>query len=78
MLKMVSKNFKSIFRKGDLVGRWGGEEFLAILLVISENELKVLSEKARMLVEKSTLRSDNTDDVTPKNCTNFKVSKMIK
>lgn len=58
VLKMVAKTFKSAFRKGDLIGRWGGEEFLAILPGVSEGELETISEKVRSLVEKSILRSE--------------------
>lgn len=59
VLKMVSKTFKSAIRRNDLIGRWGGEEFLAILTGVSEEELKAITEKVRGLVEKSALRHEN-------------------
>lgn len=59
VLKMVAKTFKSAIRKNDLIGRWGGEEFLAILTGVSEEELNTISEKVRGLVEKSALRHEN-------------------
>lgn len=59
ILKMVAKTFKNTFEKTDLVGRWGGEEFLAVLKGISEEELKTISEKVRVLVEKSFIKNGN-------------------
>jgi diguanylate cyclase (GGDEF)-like protein/PAS domain S-box-containing protein len=55
VLKMVSKTIGGIIRATDLVGRWGGEEFVAIFSGVNEKELWMLSEKIRMLVENSTL-----------------------
>ena len=40
----------------DILGRWGGEEFLCILPLSAPDKLGILSEKLRMLVEKSELR----------------------
>ena len=31
VLKMLAKTMKNLTRKNDLIGRWGGEEFLAII-----------------------------------------------
>ena len=55
VLKMVSKTFLSALRKNDFIGRWGGEEFVAVLRGVSEAELKVIAEKVRTMVEKSEL-----------------------
>jgi len=55
VLKMVAKTFRDIFRKNDVVGRWGGEEFLAVLKESSLDELKEITERTRLLVEKSEL-----------------------
>ena len=55
VLKMVSKTFLSALRKNDFIGRWGGEEFVAVLRGVSEVELKVIAEKVRTMVEKSEL-----------------------
>lgn len=60
VLKMISKTFKTILRKNDLIGRWGGEEFLAVLTAVSEEELKKISEKVRALVERSVIRNEET------------------
>ncbi len=57
VLKVISKTLQSSVRKNDLVGRWGGEEFIAIFSGISQENLKIITEKLRMLVENSTLRN---------------------
>ena len=59
VLKMLAKTIKNLVRKNDLIGRWGGEEFLAIITGVSEEELKLILEKVRALVEKSVLRHEN-------------------
>ena len=44
-----------------MVGRWGGEEFLAILYdVASKEQLKLVAEKLRAMVECSRLDNDST------------------
>ncbi len=64
-IKMVAKTLKNAFRKSDLVGRWGGEEFMAILTAVNKDELELISEKARKLIENSVLRTnDCTFNVT--------------
>lgn len=56
VLRMVAATLKQNLRKTDVLGRWGGEEFLAILYdVISFDALKSISEKLRTLVEFSRL-----------------------
>ena len=55
VLKMVSKTLKNALRSSDFVGRWGGEEFLAILRCNSNEDLLAISEKIRVLIENSEL-----------------------
>lgn len=58
-LRMVAATLESNLRQSDVVGRWGGEEFLAILYdVLSLESLKILSEKLRILIEHSWLDVD--------------------
>ena len=56
VLKMVAKTLKNSFRKNDFVGRWGGEEFMAVLTGVDEDDLFTIANKARTLVEMSSLR----------------------
>lgn len=53
ILKMVARVFASSARPFDLFGRWGGEEFIAIIRNIDENGLMVAAERVRQLVKNS-------------------------
>lgn len=57
VLKMVSKTYGNALRRNDVVGRWGGEEFIAVLSGADEQGSTVAGEKIRMLVENSVLRT---------------------
>jgi len=60
VLGMVTATFHHSIRVTDTIGRWGGEEFVAILNNIEdENTLKQIAEKVRMLVEQSHLDLDD-------------------
>ena len=54
VLKMVSKSLQKNIRSVDQVGRWGGEEFIIILPNTNLADLSEISEKLRLLVEKSS------------------------
>jgi len=56
VLKMVAKTYSNSVRSSDYVGRWGGEEFIVIFSNCNEDKLKKLSERIRMLVEKSCVK----------------------
>lgn len=56
VLKMVANTFQSAMRKSDFIGRWGGEEFVAILRGVNHSELRVIAEKVCKLVEQSGLK----------------------
>ncbi|MBI4833541.1 MAG: sensor domain-containing diguanylate cyclase [Planctomycetes bacterium] len=56
ILKMVAKTMSSALRSFDFLGRWGGEEFVAIAVNVDKNELYGIAEKLRHLVEKSGLK----------------------
>jgi diguanylate cyclase (GGDEF)-like protein/PAS domain S-box-containing protein len=53
VLKMISQTLISNIRSFDCVVRWGGEEFLVILVNIKSEYLNALVEKLRILVESS-------------------------
>lgn len=61
VLKMLSKVFIEVTRTSDLVGRWGGEEFIGIFVGINKADLYKISEKIRMLAEKSSLREKDEE-----------------
>jgi diguanylate cyclase (GGDEF)-like protein/PAS domain S-box-containing protein len=55
VLKMVANTLKRNLRVSDVIGRWGGEEFVAVIKGIEEARLLVTAEKLRMLVANSFL-----------------------
>lgn len=59
-LQVVARTLANSVRQKDVMGRWGGEEFLAIVPVLHAEELRALAERLRFLVEASTVpeRSD--------------------
>lgn len=59
VLKMVAQTSSGVIRSSDVLGRWGGEEFLGIFPGVDKEGLKTLTEKIRMLVERSALRMGN-------------------
>ncbi|MHB9027436.1 MAG: GGDEF domain-containing protein [Candidatus Latescibacterota bacterium] len=59
VLRMVGKTLEANIRKSDLVGRWGGEEFILVVTYVNEEQIINLSEKVRMLVEQSFLDTDS-------------------
>lgn len=57
VIQLVARTSMNSLRKSDLMARWGGEEFIAIFIGIDEDELAIVSEKLRYLIENSMLRS---------------------
>jgi diguanylate cyclase (GGDEF)-like protein/PAS domain S-box-containing protein len=55
MLQMVAATLTHCSRATDSVGRWGGDEFLIVLANATDEVLRVVSERIRALVERSTL-----------------------
>lgn len=64
ILKMVSKTLSSNLRNEDKIGRWGGEEFIAVLKVTKELSLERIANKLRMLVSKSIYETDDGTTIT--------------
>lgn len=62
ILRMVAKTIRYTLRATDTVGRWGGEEFIAILYDMQDMEaLRIAAEKVRALVENSRLNMDGAN-----------------
>jgi len=56
VLRMISRTIRYALRATDVVGRWGGEEFIAILYDMQNMDaLNIPAEKIRALVEHSLL-----------------------
>ncbi|MHB1484994.1 MAG: GGDEF domain-containing protein [Saccharofermentanales bacterium] len=65
VLKMVSKTFTNIVRSTDIIGRWGGEEFVAVFAGVNEDSILALSEKIRAMTERSSIqKAEETLKVT--------------
>ncbi|WP_319406341.1 sensor domain-containing diguanylate cyclase [uncultured Desulfosarcina sp.] len=58
VLKTVSRTFMNAARPSDLMGRWGGEEFIGILKRVDDDGLRSAAERVRSLVEKSHTREN--------------------
>jgi len=55
VLKMVAKTLQNSVRFFDVVGRWGGEEFLAVIANVNREELLATVNRFRVLVEQSNI-----------------------
>lgn len=53
VLKMVAKTLQNSVRSFDVVSRWGGEEYVAIIVNIHSEELLSTARRCRALVEQS-------------------------
>ncbi len=51
VLKELGKILKNVFRKSDIIGRWGGEEFIVILPNTEYETAFKLAEKLRKIIE---------------------------
>ena len=61
VLKLIARTLKANIRIEDVIGRWGGEEFIAVIRAVDENELTYVAEKMRVLVEKSSVKISGKD-----------------
>ncbi len=60
VLRTASKTLANGLRPMDFIGRWGGEEFLAIVLDVSQDDLKILAERSRILLSQSPTQVDGS------------------
>ena len=58
VLKMISKTMVSNSRAYDIVGRWGGDEFLVIIIGVNLINLKKIAHKYKALIYESKLFID--------------------
>lgn len=63
VLQGMAASLRQAFRTSDVVGRWGGEEFLILIRDIDAPRLMRLAEKARILVERTNTRNEEYDIV---------------
>jgi diguanylate cyclase (GGDEF)-like protein/PAS domain S-box-containing protein len=55
VLQMTGRTLEASSRYFDVIGRWGGEEFVGVISNVEERELGDVAERMRMLVEHSML-----------------------
>jgi diguanylate cyclase (GGDEF)-like protein/PAS domain S-box-containing protein len=61
ILRFVANSVRHNLRASDSCGRWGGEEFVAILLEVDPDALRRVAEKLRSVVAQATLRENEVD-----------------
>jgi diguanylate cyclase (GGDEF)-like protein/PAS domain S-box-containing protein len=59
VIKMVSKTMSNSLRSFDLMGRWGGEEFVVVVVNVYEEQLYAVADRLRLLVEQSGIVIDS-------------------
>ena len=59
VLRMVAQTLFSNIRSFDHVSRWGGEEFVVLLVNVTEEHLGKVAEKLRALIENSALEHNS-------------------
>jgi diguanylate cyclase (GGDEF)-like protein/PAS domain S-box-containing protein len=60
VLLMITRTITNSLRSFDVVYRWGGEEFIAIVVNVDEERLGRVAEKLRAMVEQSSISIDST------------------
>jgi diguanylate cyclase (GGDEF)-like protein/PAS domain S-box-containing protein len=58
VLQMIANTLRHNIRTMDFLGRWGGEEFVVLLLNVEKEQLAPVANKLRMLVENSYLKAE--------------------
>lgn len=59
ILRAVANTLRHNLRETDTCGRWGGEEFLALVFNVDLDTLKAISEKLRSLVEETMVTTES-------------------
>lgn len=58
VLKNIAESLGCSIRRDDLVGRWGGEEFVGIYSISAPSEIQAIAERFRFLVENTEVIRD--------------------
>lgn len=58
VLRFVAKTIRQNLRTSDSCGRWGGEEFVALVQNVNREGLKTVAEKIRLLIEQSVVEEN--------------------
>jgi diguanylate cyclase (GGDEF)-like protein/PAS domain S-box-containing protein len=60
VLKAIGATLVNSVRPGDIVGRWGGDEFLVILWDVTAESLEQLAERCRKLIRESSVMAEES------------------
>ncbi len=60
VLWSVAQSLSTVVRSSDIIGRWGGEEFVAVVLNLGREELEVVAEKMRKTIEELEIPGNGT------------------
>ena len=60
VLRVVAQTLSRSLRPFDLCGRWGGEEFLTLILNVDEAYLEVVAERVRALIGQTRIPIQET------------------
>lgn len=65
ILQNISKSFQNNLRKTDVIGRWGGEEFLAVIETNPNSDLQAIGDKiCRLVASSGVMHQDELLNVT--------------
>ena len=64
VLRMVARTLSADQRSFDLLGRWGGEEFLVILTNVTDEGLWSIAERSRIRVQESSAGLEDGQSVS--------------
>jgi len=56
-LRIVAERIQSELRPGDILARWGGEEFVVLLLHTGRDEAETIGERIRCRVDSNTIQA---------------------
>ena len=61
VLRAVANTLRHNLRETDTCGRWGGEEFLVLVVNLDNEKLKAIAEKLRSLVEQTVITTESSE-----------------
>lgn len=61
ILIAIASTIRSNLRSNDMIGRWGGEEFVIVYSAINLNTLVKITEKVRSLIESTQVKCNDED-----------------
>lgn len=61
VLQIIARNLSHHLRDSDTCGRWGGEEFVVVLMNVDVSRLRLVAEKLLMMIDRSTLNLNGSE-----------------